>query len=288
VLSLNLSAIDTRGRRKSALARHVLAYDWYGVPFVRGSKRDGELWLEVRDVATFHLPAGGTVLSAVPDESVDSDAVLDAYYGTALPLVLQTTHGLEVLHGSAVLVPSHGCVVAFCGASQSGKSTAAYALAARGYSHWADDAVAFRVDGTHSVTAIGLPFTVKLRDGASAYFRARGVDLGPGAGRLEIVGDFEWRPFRFGAVFLLEPIDGERSAAIEVERLAPGQALHALLPSAYEDRFQPQARERRRQTLRAYLELVASVPVLTVRWSRDFERLAELLDEVERSLAEVV
>jgi hypothetical protein len=289
LLNLSFSPAANSRRDRLTFVRHVLAYDGDGVPSVYGSQRDGgELWLEVPDVAIFHLPVASAVLTAIAADSVDSDAVLDAYYGTALPLVLQATRGLEVLHGSAVLVPTQDSVVAFSGLSGSGKSTVAYGLVGRGYSQWADDAVAFRVDDADCVTAVGLPFTVKLREGASAYFDSVGVG-GSSEGRAAVVEDFESRRVRLGAVFVLQPLDQGRPGEGEtkVERLAPPDALRGLLPNAFQDRFQPQAHERRRETLSAYLELVASVPVLSARWPRDFGRLPELLDEIERWLAEV-
>jgi hypothetical protein len=262
----------------------VVAYDRDGVPSAYGSQRDGEIWLEVPDVATFHLPPGKASLTAIPAELADSEAVLDAYYGTALPLVVQATRGLEVLHGSAVLVPPRGCVIAFCGMSESGKSTVAYGLAARGHCHWADDAVAFRVNGAHSLNAVGLPFTIKLRESTTAYFRASGADAGPVSDAVE---EFRWTSARLGAVFLLEPLDRTRSGetAVQVERLGPGEALHALLPNAF--RFRPQTVERRRETMRSYLELVACVPIFRARFSRRVDRLGELLDELERRVHEV-
>jgi hypothetical protein len=259
----------------------VLAYDGAGFPAAYGWRRDGELWVEVPEVATFHLPAGGTVVGVIAGDAVDSAIVLDAYYGTALPFVLQATHGLEVLHASAVLSPANSGVVAFCGGSESGKSTVAYGLAARGYSHWADDAVAFRADA-RPLSAVGLPFTIKLRESSLAYFR--GADAGPSE---EAVEDFEWTSTRLAAVFLLEPhaLAPSGAPAVEVERLSPGEALHALLPNAY--RFQPQAIDRRRETMRSYLELVASIPILCARFSHRLDRLTALLDELDRRMEEV-
>lgn len=281
MLTFSLST-EVRGGRgwTPFLVRHVAAYDCDGVPSAYSAQRDGDVWLQVPDVATFHLPAGGASLTAIPEESVDSGAVLDAYYGTALPLVVQATRGLEVLHGSGVLVPSRGSVVAFCGISESGKSTVGYGLAARGYSHWADDAVAFQVDGPHSVTTIGLPFTVKLRETSSEYFRGY-------SDALEVVEEFEWKPARLGAVFLLEPLDPGDSGDLPVviERLGPGEAVRQLLPNAF--RFQPQARERRRGTMRSYLDLVASVPIVSVRFPHDLDHFPNLLDQLERWMNEI-
>jgi hypothetical protein len=280
LLSLKFAPANDHRGRDSLLDRHVVAYDSDGVPAAYGWRREGEIGLEVPDVATFHLPAGSASLTATPSEAVIPEEVLDAYYGTALPLAIQAARGLEVLHGSAVLVPSPGHVVACCGTTESGKSTIAYGLAQRGYSQWADDAVAFRVDALHSATAVGLPFTVKLRETSSAYFRAS-------SDALEVVEEFAWKRAPLAAVFLLEPLQqgdpGER--AVAVERLAPVEAFRALLPNAF--RFQPQARERKRQTMDSYLDLVASVPVLSVRFPNDLGRLPALLDELERWIHEV-
>lgn len=280
MLSLRFSSVASdRCSRVSLLGRHVVAYDSDGVPSAYGSRGDGEIWLEVPDVATFHLPPGSASLTAIPEESVDSGAVLDAYYGTALPLVVQATRGLEVLHGSGVLVQSRGFVVAFCGTSESGKSTVAYGLAARGYRHWADDAVAFQVDGPHSVTTIGLPFTVKLRETSSEYFRGY-------SDALEVVEEFEWKPSRLGAIFLLEPLDeGASEESVVLEQLAPGEAVRRLLPNAF--RFHPQPRERRRGTMRSYLDLVASVPIVSVRFPHDLHHFPNLLDQLERWMNEI-
>jgi hypothetical protein len=254
-------------------ARHVLSYDRTGAPSAFGWRHDEGLWVEVPDAATFHLPNGGAVLIAFPAESADSEAVKDAYYGAALPLVVQATRGLEVLHASAVLVAAKDRVAAFCGISESGKSTLAYGLAARGHVHWSDDALAFRVDPARGATAVGLPFTVKLRESSAELF-------GASPDRAEVMEGSQWKSAPLGAVFLLEPGDaGQSRERVLIERLSSGGALHALLPNAY--RFRPQTDERRRETMRSYLELVASVPIFGVRFPRGLARLPELLDELE-------
>src|SRR5919204_5174128 len=75
---------------------------------------------------------------------VDAAVVEDAYRRMVAPMVLQV-RGLEILHSSAALVG--GRVAAFCGTSESGKSTMAYAFSRRGHHLWADDAVAFEARG---------------------------------------------------------------------------------------------------------------------------------------------
>jgi hypothetical protein len=274
---LDLQAARRRNTLDSSFDRYVLARDLEGAPSAYGARRAGELWVEVPEVATFHLADDAATLTAVPDQSVDSEAVLDAYYGAALPLVVQATRGLEVLHASAVRVPLRGDVTAFCGISESGKSTIAYALASRGYGHWSDDAVAFRTEAGESVTAVGLPFTVKLREASAAHFGASPVVT-------EAIEDFAWSSSPLGAVFVLEASNGDRPReAVVVERLSSSEALHALLPNAY--RFRPQTDERRRQAMRSYLELVASVPVFLAGFPGGLHRLPEVLDELEQRIA---
>jgi hypothetical protein len=260
--------------RQLKSARHVLSYDRTGAPSAFGWRHDEGLWVEVPDVATFHLPDSGAVLTAFPDESADWEAVQDAYYGAALPLVVQATRGLEVLHASAVLVAAKDRAAAFCGISESGKSTVAYGLAGRGHLHWSDDALAFRMDPTQGATAVGLPFTAKLRENSAELF-------GVSPDRVEVMEGSQWKSAPLGVVFLLDPADAERSEVpVLIDRLSPADALHALLPNAY--RFRPQTDERRRETMRSYLELVASVPIFGVRFPRGLARLPELLDELEQ------
>jgi hypothetical protein len=218
------------------------------------------------------------------DRSVGADWVLDSYYGTALPLVLQATRGLEVIHASAVLTADEARVAAFCGQAGAGKSTTASGLVARGHRRWADDAVAFRPEQASVVTAVGLPFMPKLREPSFSYFRATGA--GASANGSRVVEDFQWQPARLGAIFILEP-DGHKQRGIEAERLAPAEALHAVLSHAYKERFGLESGPRRRQTLDAYLELIAWVPVLRLRFRHDLEQLPDLLDEIERRLAEM-
>jgi hypothetical protein len=138
--------------------------------------------------------------------------------------------------------------------------------------------LAFRADRVQVITAVGLPFTIKLRESSAAHFGASSEGI-------DVRDEFEWKTARLGAVFLIEPIDSEHSGeAVVVERMNSADSLHALLPNAY--RFHPQTDERRRETMRSYLELVGSIPVFAARYPRGFERLPELLDALdERILA---
>jgi hypothetical protein len=260
----------------------VIAFDCEGEHAAYGWHEDGAVCVEVPDVATFSLPHGSNALTGTPATGADRDAVVDAYLGTALPFVLQATRGLEVLHASAVIVRPHGCVAAFCGRTETGKTTVAYGLAARGHGHWADDSVAFEVGDDLRLRAIGLPFMVNLRDTSSAYFDSAGLHPERSAmgGRSE---SFEGSAAQLESVFVLDPVDDDSVEAAQLERLEPGVALRTLLPNAY--RFRPETRERGRQTMAAYLELVALIPVWAVRYRRDIDGLPELLDVLERTIA---
>jgi polynucleotide 5'-kinase involved in rRNA processing len=225
-------------------------------------------------VAAFRICAGRAVVEAVPEPRAERVDVFDAWYGLALPVAAQILLDLEAIHASAVNLEGKG-VVAFSGPSGSGKSTLAYGLSRRGHPLWADDAVAIEIQDDRPVQSLGLPFTLNLRPLSAEHLgheiRPAGETVREGlAGRRESLR----------AVFVLDA-RSNGAAAPAVSPLRTGEALHALLPNAY--RFRPELRERRRATIRRYLELVARVPVLQVSYTPRLERLPELMDSIERS-----
>ena len=133
-----------------------------------GYPAHGQNWLHVPGLATFRFLRADQPVVGIPIGSADRVSVRDAFERTALPMALQSL-GRQVLHASGVRGPTG--VIAFCGESGTGKSTLAYAAGRRGNELWADDAVAFEVDG-HGVAAIPLPFRVLLRPESSAFFGA--------------------------------------------------------------------------------------------------------------------
>jgi len=114
---------------------------------------------------------------------------------------------------------------------------------------------------------------LKLRPASAAYF---GTSLSA-----TVVNRPEPQTARLAAVFLLDRADSA-DVVSSITRLDPAEALAALLPNAY--RFQPQSSKRKRSTLRAYLDLVGTVPVFRVRVPDDLERLPELLDGLDDAL----
>jgi len=127
-------------------------------------------WMHFPDVATFRLPTDESGVTAMVEPKVSQVLVVDAFQRYVLPMTLYLA-GKEVLHASAVLGPRG--VVAACALSQTGKSTVGYGLGRRGYPLWADDAVVFDVS-RHSVTALPLPFRMRLRPPAvHGFLRGR-------------------------------------------------------------------------------------------------------------------
>lgn len=112
-----------------------------------------EFLLTIPDIARFLLRAGRAV-AFQPADGADADDIpaflLNSVFG-----ILLHQRGQIVLHASAVRV--NGKAVLFCGASASGKSTLAAALAQRGYAVLADDvcAVTLAHDGSATVHSDG-------------------------------------------------------------------------------------------------------------------------------------
>jgi hypothetical protein len=248
-----------------------------GSVWAYGDRVDGENWLRIPGVATFRF--GGATdepgeATAIPEPGVPRETVTDAYRRAVLPIALHV-HGLEVLHASAVVTPRG--VVAFCAESHGGKSTIAYACERRGYSVWADDAVAF-----HPLPAgaevVPLPFTLRLRAPSSAYFEEARPDAAapPGHAREDA------EPAPLAAVVLLERV-GDDATAVAVEAVPSAQAFAGVFEHAYW--FDLRSVEQRRETMRRYLDLVAHVPVHRVRYPTGFEHLPRVVDALDAVLA---
>jgi hypothetical protein len=215
-------------------------------------------WMHLPEVATFRL---GPEVVAFRLPPATSEMVSDAFERSVLPMALQALGG-EALHASGVIGPSG--VVALCGDSGTGKSTLACALSARGYELWADDAVAFEVTNA-AVVAVPLPFRVNLRPDAAAVL---------GDGR---VLESPERPSASLAAAVMLRRDVARP--VSVTRLEGGQKFRATLEEGY--CYRPSDVERRGRMVDAYLELVARVPVIEVRFKPGWEHLNGLVDALE-------
>jgi hypothetical protein len=233
-------------------------------------------WMDLPGLATFSFDGWSDHVVAAPHPGIAADAVAELYWHAALPLVVQARGG-EVLHASGVLMPRG--VVALCGASKSGKSTIAYGLHRRGHPLWADDAVAIEVTEP-AITALPLPFDVRLRPATAALF-----GLGERAARLagrhssEPMGR---APAPLEAVCVLDRRRGAPGALLAPLRAS--EAYPALLANAHCFSLEDQARKR--LMLDRYLSLVARVPVMALAVPDGLEDLPAVLDALERAFGE--
>lgn len=188
-------------------------------------------------------------------------------------------NGLEALHASSVLVSSG--VVAFCAASETGKSTLAFGLRRKGFPQWSDDGVVFHRDDA-AMTTLPLPFEVRLRSesrdmfGESAPCFTRYEHNGPGE-------QIHVAPAALSAICLLRRVDaGSLSAPARIRRVAPAEAFPGVLAHAHV--FDPFDMPRREQMIRTYLDLVARVAVYDVAFAPVRESLDSLLNAIADSL----
>jgi hypothetical protein len=267
-LSLLLTS-DAPSRTGRAL--ELLAESENGDPVVYGSFEPPEGEISVAGAMRFRFTAGVDVVTAHVQAGTPRDSVVHSFYSTATPLIAWAVDGLEALHASGVRT-AHG-VIALSGHSESGKTTIAHGLVARGHERFAEDAVAFALEPS-GARAVPLPFTVNLRAPAREFFGEAGslpavADIHPA-----VAGDS-----RLAAIFHLQPV--EEDVAPLLERLSASDGLLCLLGNAYRFNGQPAGRER--QMLESYLAIAATTPIWRLIYAKKFECFASLLDLVEQA-----
>src|SRR5262245_58440390 len=230
---------------------------------------DGALHVDVPDIASFSYTLAADAVRAVPYGRLASDVLRETYYHCVLPVMLPAL-GMDVLHASAI--KHRKGVAAFCGSSGTGKSTIAVALGRRGYTLWADDAVA--VDNSSPPpTAVPLPFAVRLRPDAVRFFngapiRAGSIPKTRDAARPE--------PLTLVCILLRTP---DASEPVTVRRLDAASACQAALAHAY--CFSLHDRALKRRMIESYLGISACVPTCEVRFRPGLEHLPAILDAIE-------
>ena len=234
-----------------------------------GHSNGSEKWVHLPGVGAFRFEPGSPEVVVFPLASARTELLRDAFNRTVLPLALQAL-GHEVLHASAVVARDR--VVALCAVSGTGKSTIACALAGRGHALWADDAVCFDASGV-PISALSLPFSLRLRPASAAYFAANnnGGRNSPPA---------KSAPAALGAVVVLERAQQEAEPVLS--RLTASEAFTATLTHAYV--FSSEDRARNARMVRSYLELVDRVPIFRLTFSTGLERLAQIVDLLEGPL----
>ncbi len=237
---------------------------------------DGYGWMDLVATAKFRLESRNREVTSFALPGVSPALVREAYCHAALPIALHF-FGCEVLHASAVRT-GRG-VVAFCAFSETGKSTIAAALGARGHPLWADDAVAIDSGNTgHGGTAIQtllLPFNLRLRRPSAQYLGE--ADERTGGAQAEC----EFTASPLAALCVLER-SSEPHRDVAIRRLSPSEAFTALLPHAF--CFSLNDYARKRAMLEFYLNMAARTPAFSVSFAPGFERLPAILDAIEAAL----
>jgi len=238
----------------------------------------GAHWIAIDGVAKFQITPGSDDVVAFPDTGAARSAVEHVFYASVLPIALRAVRRFQSLHASAVVFNPYGGIVAFAAVSETGKSTVAAELSARGHPVWADDAVAFDVHQDHqSVSCIALPFALRVR--------ASGSSPPPRGASLPAYHPYAGQTRPLATVCLLERKGRDEGGdSVEVMTLPPADALTAVMPQAYF--FGLRDLVQRRQMVEDYLALVSRVPVLRIRFETDLGRLPDLIDTIEGSLRE--
>ena len=176
-----------------------------------------------------------------------------------------------------------GQVVAFAGASGTGKSTFGYGLGCRrDWQQIADDSLAFTVLD-NSVRLLPIPNEVSLRPATAHHYRDNPAS-----------GDFlGWTdlPLQLERIFLLEPHD-DLDVPVRLLPVSQACAFVSLLEQAYtltldgdQQKAAPVDRPRdNRQQMEEYLNLAGQVSVFRLRYPRKFAALDEAFGLIENHL----
>jgi hypothetical protein len=227
-----------------------------------GEVRGGHRWMNFPDLASFRFAANEPVV-AFADPDTSPDLIRDAFTRSVVPMMLQAL-GTEVLHASGFLAPCG--VVALGAVSETGKSTLARAVARRGYTQWADDAVVFEFD-RGQVVSRSLPFAPRVHDDSAAAL---------GGERLLPERDLD-AVAPLAAVLLLERVEPAPEAPVVAWRLlAPAEAFPLVLEHAY--CFDLEDEQRKRRMMDQYLDLANRVPVVAFRYRSGFDVLDRVVD----------
>jgi hypothetical protein len=260
---------DDVGLYQSRSLGKVVQRDPAGMPLAIGSVCDREYRIEFTDLATFAFRPGEGEMRVGAEPSTPRHVIDDLFRTAALPLMLQA-EGYEAIHASAVQMPAG--VVALCGSSGAGKTTVAYGLARRGHGVWADDAVVLSVPAAScNVLTSLLPHRINLRQESRRFF---GLEQDADV----VVETAKSEDDRLAAVVALA--SGPRTT-LQISQLPLDIAFTEVLPHAY-CFFAEEGREQ--QSVTAYLDLVARVPVFRFCFPSGFARFEAALDALETCL----
>ena len=156
-----------------------------------------------------------------------------------------------------------------------GSRRLAYALGRRGFEVWADDAVAFKVDGGE-IAAIPLPFALRLRRRRRRILRCAPPRWnGRQTARRRRCGIRRSALVRSHRFHCSSEVGPRRSS-----RLSARESLPAVLYHSFYFSLDESSTVRRMGT--QFLELIAEVSVFRVSLRPGLDAMADLLDDLER------
>ena len=247
--------------------------------------RVGEAFaLSFPGTAEVWIPAPGDVqVWQHPDASAES--IRHVLLDQIMPRVLADA-GALVLHGSAAVTPNGACVVLLAD-SGSGKSTLASAIALAGGELLTDDCFHLSRQGTQSVV---IPTYSGLRlwpDSLQALFGADGARSEPmshNSAKRRMSSPAGGRPSPASgstpvdAIFVLEP--GSDAIGILATPLNPSEACMALVRNSF--RLDLGGHKAAHAALAESAHVIDAMPVLSLRYRRDYEMLPALISQLER------
>ena len=251
----------------------VVAQQWVdhaGRLIATGGRTGSTWWMHWPELATFLFDDEGPV-RARPARAGLQPTIRDSFVRGVTPVVL-LSRGYEGLHASGIRCDRG--LVGLVGASGTGKSTTAFALASLGADHFADDTVIYSVDDGAPL-ARRLPFPVRVESAAAQA-------IGAAPGQAEHPSP-DTAPFvRIYQLVRDTSLDATRPALEPVSR---ERRFELLLAHAHP--FDMGGAQRRRRFIESVMTLARDVDVWTCRFNPRLDALpvfaAALRDHIDRA-----
>jgi hypothetical protein len=270
---------SVRRRAVPRKASHAWFHHWYeddrrcSLSFARIS--DGYC-LRFHRAGDFEIAPRRRRIQCTAPASVSARTIRHLFLNQVVPLV--ATDRRLVLHASAVM---HGSMATgFLGPGGAGKSTLAAALCQAGAHLVTDDALMLDRRGR---TLRAIPTYAGLRLWPDAARDTHSEELTPYSDKRRVGGGFRFHRevSRLSELCVLDARH-HRSERVSITRLAPLEALIALLPCT----FQLDVSDARRveDTFHRLIELVRHVPVYQLRYPWSFGKLQVTAREITERL----
>ncbi len=227
--------------------------------------------------ADFDIDFANETVTCFPAPGVSATMIAALRHNQVAPLLLNHS-GKLVLHAAAIV--ANGQALAFSGVSGRGKSTLAASFARHGYPFLTDDGLHLEPTAEGYLAFPSLD-SVRLRlDSETALFPGLSSDLDQSSHEKSLLQagttmPHQSHPVPLQALYFL----GEGTAdQVEFSRLAPGEALIALIRHAFI--LDVDDRARVRANFERLADLSEAVPIFTLDYPRRFDKLGDVIAAV--------